>query len=255
MKLVSWNVNGIRAAYKKGFADWMKTAGDIVCVQETKAQKEQFPKELTEIEGYNFYCVCAYKKGYSGVAVWSKIKPEAVFYGIENEKFDNEGRILRLDFKSFALKDIVLFNIYFPNGGASPERLQYKLDFYDYFSDYLKKFKDKNVIICGDYNTAHFHIDLARPKENETNSGFMPIERRRLDALVDAGFIDTFRHFNKDADNYTWWDYKTGARARNVGWRIDYFFISQNALGRLKSAAIEKDVLGSDHCPVSIEIR
>jgi exodeoxyribonuclease-3 len=256
MKLVSWNVNGIRAVYKKGFADWLKSAGDIVCVQETKAEKEQFPKELLELEGYNFYCVSAYKKGYSGVAVWSKLKPKTVSYGIENEKFDSEGRILRLDFKEdLVLKDFVLFNIYFPNGGASPERLKYKLDFYDYFIEYLKQFKNKNVLICGDYNTAHFPIDLARPKENETNSGFMPIERQRLDALVSAGFVDTFRHFSQDAGNYTWWDYKTGARARNVGWRIDYFFASQNALSRLKSASIEKDVLGSDHCPVSIEIK
>ncbi|MDR2191363.1 MAG: exodeoxyribonuclease III [Endomicrobium sp.] len=251
MKIVSWNVNGIRSAYKKGFADWLvKCGADIVCIQESKAQKEQFPKELAEIKGYNFYCVCAKKKGYSGVAVWSKIKPEAVYYGIENEIFDEEGRVLRLDFKDF-----VLFNVYFPNGGASPERLKYKLNFYDYFLEYLKKIKNKDALICGDYNTAHFPIDLARPKENENNSGFMPIERQRLDALVGAGFADAFRHFNKDGGNYTWWDYKTGARARNVGWRIDYFFVSQNALKRIKSAAIEKDVFGSDHCPVSVEIK
>ena len=250
MKIVSWNVNGIRAVYKKGFADWFfKSGADIVCIQESKAQQEQFPKELTEIKDYNFYSASAYKKGYSGVAVWSKIKPEAVYYGIENEKFDSEGRIVRLDFEDF-----VLFNIYFPNGGASPERLKYKLDFYDYFIDYLKKFKNKNVLICGDYNTAHFPIDLSRPKENENSSGFMPVERQKLDELVKAGFTDTFRHFNKDGENYTWWDYKTGARARNVGWRIDYFFISQNALNRLKSASIENAVLGSDHCPVNVEI-
>jgi exodeoxyribonuclease-3 len=251
MKIVSWNVNGIRSAYKKFFADWLvKCGADVVCIQESKAQKEQFPKELIEMKGYNFYCVCASKKGYSGAAVWSKIKPEAVYYGIENENFDAEGRVLRLDFK-----DLILFNVYFPNGGASSERLKYKLDFYDYFLDYLKRFKNKNVSICGDYNTAHFPIDLARPKENENNSGFMPIERQKLDELVAMGFVDTFRHFNKDGQNYTWWDYKTGARKRNVGWRIDYFFISQIALNRLKSASIEKDILGSDHCPVSVEIK
>ncbi|MDR1940974.1 MAG: endonuclease/exonuclease/phosphatase family protein, partial [Endomicrobium sp.] len=150
--------------------------------------------------------------------------------------------------------EFILFNIYFPNGGASPERLQYKLDFYDYFINYLKKFKNKKVFICGDYNTAHFPLDLARPKENEGNSGFMPVEREKLDDLVKAGFFDTFRHFNKEGANYTWWDYKTGARARNVGWRIDYFFASNAALKELKGAGIEKDVLGSDHCPVSVDV-
>jgi len=249
MRLISWNVNGIRAVHKKGFLDWLlKSGADIVCVQETKADKEQFPKDLREINGYNFYCASAKKKGYSGVAVWSKNEPKNVTAGIENEKFDDEGRVLRID-----TGDFVLFNVYFPNGGASPQRLQYKLDFYDYFIEYLGKFKDRRVIICGDYNTAHFPIDLARPKANEGVSGFMPIERARLDNLVSAGFSDTFRIFNKEPDNYTWWDYKTGARARNVGWRIDYFFASNNALKNIKSAGIEKDVLGSDHCPVEID--
>jgi len=220
-----------------------------VCVQETKAQKEQIPKDLAEIEGYEFYSNSATRKGYSGTAVWSKIKPENVFYGIENKKFDDEGRVIRLDYK-----DLVLFNIYFPNGGASPERLKYKLDFYDYFISYLEKFKNKNVAVCGDFNTAHFAADLARPKENEENSGFMPVERERLDALENLGYIDSFRHFNKEGGNYTWWDYKTAARERNVGWRLDYFFVSKSLIKRLKSATIEKDVLGSDHCPVSVEI-
>ena len=250
MKIVSWNVNGIRAIFKKGFLDWFKQENaDIVCLQETKADKEQFPKELVNLEGYNFYCSSAVRKGYSGTAVWSKQKPLCVVEGIENEKFDNEGRILRLDFKDF-----ILFNIYFPNGGASEERLQYKLDFYDYFIKYLKNFSDKIVLICGDYNTAHFPVDLARPKENEKNSGFMPIERKRLDDLVAAGFTDTFRHFNSEPNNYTWWDYKTAARARNVGWRIDYFFISNSGVKKLKAAKIHTEVLGSDHCPVSVEI-
>ena len=250
MKIISWNVNGIRAVYKKGFLDWFKkeNAG-IVCLQETKAEENQFPKDIKEISGYNFYSSSAVRKGYSGVCVWSKLVPQSVTAGIENEKFDNEGRILRLDFKDF-----VLFNIYFPNGGASDERLKYKLDFYDYFIEYLNKFKNKKVIICGDYNTAHFSIDLARPKENEENTGFMPIEREKLDKLVSAGFTDSFRRFNKDSGNYTWWDYKTAARSRNVGWRIDYFFVSGNMAKNLKNAAVLKDVQGSDHCPVSIEL-
>jgi exodeoxyribonuclease-3 len=250
MKIASWNINGIRAIYKKNFLNWFKNENaDIVCVQETKADKMQFPKDVKEVEGYNFYCSSGKKKGYSGVAVWSKIKPENVAVTIENELFDDEGRILRLN-----LKDFILFNIYFPNGGASDERLKYKLAFYDYFIDYLKKFEDKKVIICGDYNTAHYPIDLARPTQNENTSGFMPKERERLDKLVEMGFIDTFRHFNKEPNNYTWWDYKTSARSRNIGWRIDYFFISKNTLKNIKSADIENSILGSDHCPVSINI-
>ncbi|MCL2145404.1 MAG: exodeoxyribonuclease III [Endomicrobia bacterium] len=250
MKIISWNVNGIRAVYKKNFLEWFKSEdADIVCVQETKAEKEQFPKELAEMPDYHFYCSSARKKGYSGVAAWSKIKPVSVSAGIENEKFDAEGRVLKLDFEKF-----VLFNIYFPNGGASKERLEYKLEFYDYFLEYLKKYQNKTVIICGDYNTAHHPIDLARPKQNEEVSGFMPIERERLDELENMGFKDSFRHFNKEPDNYTWWDYKTAARSRNVGWRIDYFYVSENAAKHLKSAGIQSLVQGSDHCPVSIVI-
>ncbi|MDR1474100.1 MAG: exodeoxyribonuclease III [Endomicrobium sp.] len=250
MEIVSWNINGIRAIYKKNFFDWFKNEkADIVCVQETKAHEIQFPKGLKKIDRYNLYCSSGEKKGYSGVAVWSKIEPESISTSIENKLFDNEGRILRLNFKDF-----ILFNIYFPNGGASQERLNYKIEFYDYFIEYLKKFKDKRVIICGDYNTAHYPIDLARPYQNEKTSGFMPKERERLDKLVDAGFIDTFRHFNKEPNNYTWWDYKTAARSRNVGWRIDYFFISKSILETLRSAEIESSVLGSDHCPISISI-
>jgi exodeoxyribonuclease-3 len=250
MKIVSWNVNGIRAIYKKNFFNWFnKENADIVCIQETKADKSQFPKGIETVQGYDFYCSCAEKKGYSGVAVWSKLKPKSVTRTIENEKFDKEGRILKLEFENF-----VLFNIYFPNGGASQERLNYKLEFYDYFLEYIKKLKNTDIIICGDYNTAHFPIDLARPKQNENNSGFMPIERKKLDTLVDNNFVDTFRYFNKEPHNYTWWDYKTSSREINVGWRIDYFFISKNATKFLKSADIESEVLGSDHCPISINI-
>jgi exodeoxyribonuclease-3 len=248
--MVSWNVNGIRAIYKKGFLDWFKKENaDIICIQETKATEMQFPKDIREIEGYNFCCSVAEKKGYSGVAVWSKITPDFINIGIENKKFDNEGRVIRLDFEDF-----ILFNVYFPNGGASLDRLNYKIEFYDYFMDYIKRFRNKTVIICGDYNTAHFAIDLARPKQNENTSGFMPQEREKLDKLVLEGFIDTFRYFNKEAGNYTWWDYKTSARARNIGWRIDYFFISLQSVKYLKSASIETEVFGSDHCPISIDI-
>jgi exodeoxyribonuclease-3 len=250
MKIVSWNVNGVRAIYKKNFAGWFKDENaDIVCIQETKTDEMQFPKDLKEIDGYNFYCSCAQKKGYSGVAVWSKVKPVSVSTSIKNEIFDSEGRILRLDFKDF-----ILFNIYFPNGGASPERLKYKLEFYDYLIGYLRRFGNERIVICGDYNTAHRAVDLARPKENEKNSGFMPQERKKLDDLISIGFTDAFRHFNKDPSNYTWWDYKTSARARNIGWRIDYFFVSESSVRYLKSADIKSSVLGSDHCPISVSI-
>ncbi|MDR3049099.1 MAG: exodeoxyribonuclease III [Elusimicrobiota bacterium] len=255
MKIISWNVNGIRAIYKKevasngaAFADWLKKSADIICVQETKAQEEQIPQELREIKGFNFYASSAQKKGYSGTAVWSKIKPLSVKKGIGQDIFDCEGRILKLEFKDF-----FLFNVYFPNGGASDERLKYKLDFYDYFISRISKIKNKSVVVCGDYNTAHNEIDLTHPKENEDNTGFMPIERKKLDALINAGFIDSFRHFNKGGGNYTWWDYKTAARERNVGWRLDYFFVSQTLLKKLKSAQIYNKIFGSDHCPVSIE--
>lgn len=250
MKIVSWNINGIRAIYKKSFLDWFKNENaDIICVQETKANESQFPKEVKDIDGYTFYYSSAQRKGYSGVAVWSRVNPETVSTSVENKLFDDEGRVLILNFKDF-----MLFNIYFPNGGASDERLKYKMAFYDYFIEYLKQFKNKRVVICGDYNTAHYPIDLARPFQNENTSGFMPKERAKLDNLVYAGFVDTFRYFNKDSSNYTWWDYKTAARARNVGWRIDYFFISKNMIKDLKSAEIESSTLGSDHCPISISI-
>lgn len=250
MKIISWNVNGIRAVVKKNFIEWFKQENaDIVCVQETKAQKEQFPKELTGMKDYHFYSSSAQKKGYSGVAVWTKLEPLSVDTSVGSEKFDSEGRVLKLEFEKF-----ILFNIYFPNGGASQERLEYKLEFYDYFFEYLKKFQSKTIIICGDYNTAHHEIDLARPKQNENVSGFLPVEREKLDELENMGFVDSFRHFNSQPGNYTWWDYKTAARSRNVGWRIDYFYISKNAVKNLKSAGILNLVQGSDHCPVSIII-
>ncbi|MDR2676479.1 MAG: exodeoxyribonuclease III [Endomicrobium sp.] len=247
--MISWNVNGIRAIYKKKFVDWFKNVNaDIVCIQETKAHEMQFPKNVKKINGYNFHCSSALKKGYSGVAVWSKIKHKIIKTDIKST-FDNEGRILMIDFEKF-----ILFNIYFPNGRASLERLKYKIQFYDNLIEYLKQFKNKIVIICGDYNTAHYPIDLANPKENAKKSGFMLEEREKLSELVSLGYIDTFRYFNKEHSNYTWWDYKTAARSKNIGWRIDYFFISKDAITQLKAASIHNSVLGSDHCPVSIDI-
>ncbi len=253
VRILSWNVNGIRAAYKKGFIDWFtKENPDILCVQETKAMKEQLADDLINVDGYNSFFSSAEKKGYSGTATYTKVNPVKVSNGIGIEKFDSEGRFLVTGFDEF-----VLFNIYFPNGKAKKERLQYKMDFYETFLKHLKKLlkQDKKIVICGDVNTAHKEIDLARPKANEKTSGFLPQEREWIDKLLEAGFIDTFRVFNKKPEQYTWWDMMTSARDRNVGWRIDYFFISDNLKDNLKNAFILPDVMGSDHCPVGIELK
>lgn len=250
--MLSWNINGIRAIERKGFSKFLKKESpDIMCIQETKAQEEQIPEALTDIDDYHTVFASAEKKGYSGVGTFSKIKPNDITKGIGVERFDREGRILRSDYDDF-----ILFNIYFPNGKSSQKRLDFKMSFYETFLQEWKSLLDmgEKIVICGDVNTAHKEIDLARPKANEDRSGFLPIERKWIDDLMDAGFIDTFRYFHKEPDNYSWWDYKTKARERNVGWRIDYFFISQNLENNLKSAFIRDDIMGSDHCPVGIEL-
>jgi len=252
MKILSWNVNGIRAADKKGLFEWFKKENpDILCLQEIKASPEQVPLHLKNMPNYNIFCNSAERKGYSGVVTFSKDKPIDVKEGFGIEKFDNEGRTLIMEFPSFTL-----FNIYFPNGKKNQERLDYKLDFYDTFLGYADNLKanKKNIIVCGDFNTAHKEIDLARPKENEKISGFLPIERAWIDTFIDHGYVDTFRHFNKKPDQYSWWDLKSRARERNVGWRIDYFFINKEFIPHIKKAFIMQDVMGSDHCPVGIEI-
>ncbi|MCJ7623638.1 MAG: exodeoxyribonuclease III [Anaerolineaceae bacterium] len=250
--IVSWNVNGIRAVHRKGdFSSFFQRNPDLLCVQETKAQEEQLDAKILNIEGYHSYFVSAERKGYSGVALYSKVKPESVVGGFGIEEFDREGRVLVAYYPEF-----VVLNIYFPNGKASKERLKYKLDFYDAFLEFVDGLKDagKNIIICGDVNTAHKEIDLARPKENEKTSGFLPEERAWIDIFLSHGYVDTLRMFNNEADQYSWWDYKTRARERNVGWRIDYFFVSDGFKENVKSADILADVMGSDHCPIQIEI-
>jgi exodeoxyribonuclease III len=252
IKIMSWNVNGIRGAYKKGMIDWLTSASpDILCLQETKAGVEQLPKALAEPEGYYSYWNASEQKGRSGVAIYTKIKPATVELKLGIEKFDTEGRFIRLDFKDF-----VLFNVYFPNGKASPERLKFKLEFYDFFLGYIEKLrKDFNrLIFLGDVNTAHEEMDIARPKANEKISGFLPIERKWISKAVSLGYVDTFRHFYPDKIQYSWWDLKTRARERNVGWRIDYVFVAKDMLNSLKSAYILSDVMGSDHCPVGINL-
>jgi len=256
IRLLSWNVNGIRAVYKKGFLNWFAEAKpDILCLQETKAHEEQLPDDLKNVNGYKSYFCSGERKGYSGVATYSKEIPVSVNEWSKNgkfEKYNSEGRILIIEYPGF-----FLFNIYFPNGKSSTDRLKYKMNFYNAFLDYVNGLKDKGVkiIICGDVNTAHKEIDLARPKENSSVSGFLPEERAWMDKFIAAGFVDTFRVFNLKPDNYTWWDMFTYARDRNVGWRIDYFFVSENAKENVKDAFILNDVMGSDHCPVGIEIQ
>lgn len=252
MRILSWNVNGIRAVYKKGFLRWfLKERPDILCIQETKAQEDQIPNEIKNVLGYHTYFSSADKKGYSGVGLFTKEKPNLIGRGFGIEKFDNEGRILIADYEKF-----LLFNIYFPNGKISRERLKYKMDFYDAFLDYVDELKNKGkkLIICGDVNTAHTEIDLARPKDNEKVSGFLPEERAWIDKFISHGFIDTFRIFKKEGGHYTWWDLRTRARDRNIGWRIDYFYVSDNLKSKVKSAFIMPEVMGSDHCPIGIEI-
>ena len=253
MKIYSWNVNGIRAIAKKGFFTWIKDLdADIVCLQETKAAPDQLGFDLTEITPYESSFAAAQKKGYSGVVTYSKVKPISIQIGLKENQFDREGRTIVSKYKNFTL-----FNIYFPNGKASPERLAYKMAYYDFLLEFLKELlkTEKNIIICGDVNTAHQEIDLARPKDNELISGFLKEERAWIDKLLDIGFIDSFRTINPTKkDQYTWWSQRSGARQRNVGWRIDYFFISNNLKKRLKSAEIHNQVQGSDHCPISIEI-
>ena len=252
MRIVCWNVNGIRAILKKGFIQWLhQESPDILCLQETKGHPEQLTDELLSPDGYSTYWSAAEKKGYSGTAVFTKIQPVLVKEGLGLKEFDTEGRTLMLDYGSF-----ILFNVYFPNGGAGNKRVPFKMAFYEAFLKKVNRLKKqgKKIIVCGDVNTAHTEIDLARPKENVKNTGFLPEERAWVSKFISNGYVDTFRHFHQEGGHYTWWDYKTAARARDIGWRIDYFFVSENLLPKIKKALILKTVMGSDHCPISLEL-
>jgi exodeoxyribonuclease III len=253
LSIVSWNVNGIRACAKKGFLEYLQNKEpDIIIIQETKAQIENLEEILISPSGYHSVWHSAEKKGYSGVATFTKIKPNLVLEGIGIEKYDREGRIIVTEFEHF-----ILLNIYFPNGQMNEDRLKYKLDFYEDVFAYCRDLisQGKNVIIGGDYNIAHKAIDLANPKANEKYSGFLPIERKWLDRIIDDGFVDTFRAFNNDPEKYTWWTYRFGARKRNIGWRIDYFFVNEAFMPCIQSASIDKEVMGSDHCPIEITLK
>ncbi|ASM39627.1 exodeoxyribonuclease III [Campylobacter sp. RM12327] len=249
MKLISWNTNGLRATIKNNGFEWLKEYNpDFLALQETKVKDSDIPKEIYNLGFNQIDTNAASRAGYSGVMSLSKFENICFKSNFNN---DDEGRVLEHNFD-----DIVLFNIYFPNGQKDEERLKYKLDFYDKFLDYANNLvkNGKKVIFCGDVNTAHREIDLKNPKANAQTSGFLDIERKWIDKVLECGYIDTFRQINRDEIKYSWWSYRFNARKNNAGWRIDYFFISQNLKNVLKDAFILNDVFGSDHCPVGIEI-
>ncbi len=253
IKLVSWNVNGIRAVSKKEeFWNWFEnTEADIINFQEVRADKEKIPKKLLNVEGFINHFNEAEKKGYSGVGTYTKIEPDNVTLGLGIEELDKEGRVLRIEYPDFTL-----FNIYFPNSGMEAKRLDYKIAFCDALLDIVVDLKNsgKNVVITGDYNIAHHPIDVYNPANCEGKSGYLPEERDWLDRLEEAGFIDTFRLFDEGENNFTWWSYRTKARERNAGWRLDYFYVNEEIKDKVKSASILDQVFGSDHCPVTLEL-
>lgn len=251
-RFVSWNVNGLRAALKKepGFLDVLhELDAEIFAVQEIKAMPDQLPDEVKNIPGYKAYWYPAQKKGYSGTAVFTRKEPHEVIYGLGKEEFDQEGRVLTLEFDDF-----YFITAYFPNSQHGLKRLQYKQDFNKEILHYMDQLtKKKSVVLCGDFNVAHKEIDLANPQANIKNPGFCPEERAWMDEVTGAGYIDTFRLFHQEPEQYTWWSYRFQARAKNIGWRIDYFVVDPASRDRVRSATIHDDILGSDHCPVSIE--
>ena len=252
MKITTWNINGIRAAMKKGIDKWiMDFSPDVLCFQEIKAKPDQFDASIFISMGYQFVWNSAERPGYSGVGILFKEKPLAIQYGLGNPLFDKEGRVIQ-----FSYPDFELFNIYFPNGGRSLERVPFKLDFYEVL---LNKCDDlhsenKNIIITGEFNTAHNEIDLKNSKSNQKNTGFLPEERIWIDYYLKHGFVDIYRHLYPDRIQYTWWTYRMNARQKGVGWRLDYFLISQKLNEKIKDVIIHDDVKGSDHCPVSLQL-
>lgn len=249
MKIISWNVAGFRACLKKGFSDFFEwIEADIICLQEVKATREQIPFEP---KGYELYLYPSERKGYSGTLIYSKIKPLSVTYGVGIEKHDHEGRVITLEFQEF-----YLVNTYVPNVKRTLERLPYRMQWEEMFKAYLKKLEEKKpVIVCGDFNVAHTEKDIKNAKANIGNAGFTNEEREKFTDLLNSGFIDIYRHFypNKE-DAYTWWSYMPGVRERNIGWRIDYFICSKKIIDTIKNAEIYHHVLGSDHCPIGIEV-
>jgi len=254
MKIATWNVNGIRAAARKGFLDWLnQERPNIVCLQETKAHPDQLDPELREPKGYRSFWSSAKKKGYSGVAFYVSEDPIRVQEGLKIAEFDDEGRTLTAEYQDF-----IVITGYFPNGQPDLGRVPYKLRYSDTVMRHahdLKRETGKPIIICGDVNTAHREIDLARPKENEGNTGFLPEERAWVDKFIASGFVDIFREQEPSPHHYSWWSYRTDARARNIGWRIDYFFITPELRDRVKKVYHQPQVHGSDHCPIVLELK
>ena len=251
-KFISYNVNGIRAALKKDWLNWVKSEDpDVICIQETKAHKDQLDINDFEEAGYKTFWFSAEKKGYSSVAIFSKTQPDHIEYGCGIEKYDREGRIIRADFGDFSV-----LSCYFPSGTSGDERQAFKMDFLADFHVYIEDLKKTrpNLLISGDVNICHTEIDIHNPKTNKDTSGFKPEEREWVSQFISSGYIDTFREFNPDPDNYTWWSYRAGARGNNKGWRIDYHFVTDSLREKLTNASILADAIHSDHCPISVEI-
>ena len=254
MELYSWNVNGVRAAQRKGFLEWLEhTAPDVLCLQETKAAPDQLDEALRNPSDYHTYWAAAERKGYSGVALFTKQEPLEVSLGLGIPEFDREGRTIVADFGAF-----VLITAYFPNGSRDHSRVPFKLSYCEAFLTFCNDLRaaGRSVVFCGDVNTAHREIDIARPKENQNSTGFLPEERAWIDRVLEAGYVDTFRARHPDQEGaYSWWAYWGGARDRNVGWRLDYFFVSEESMTGVREARIHPEVLGSDHCPVSLRLK
>ena len=252
MKIISYNVNGLRAAIGKGFLEWLKDLDpDIICIQETKMQEDQLDKLAIEALGYHQYWNMAIKKGYSGVGILTKKKPNNFSSGMGIEKYDREGRVIRLDFDDFTL-----VNSYFPSGSSGDERQAFKMDYLKDMQVYIDSLKKERpyIILCGDYNICHKPIDINHPERHKKSSGFLPDERAWMDNFIESGFVDSFREYDKDPEKYSWWSYRANSRAKNMGWRIDYHMLTESLRPRLKNAGILPDVKHSDHCPVWVEL-
>jgi exodeoxyribonuclease-3 len=251
-KIISYNVNGIRAALKKDWMNWLSSVDpDVVCIQETKAHKDQLELDIFEKAGYSTFWHSAEKKGYSSVAIFSKKDPDHVEYGCGIEKYDREGRILRADYGDFSV-----LSCYFPSGTSGDERQAFKMEFLDDFYGYINELKKErpNLLVSGDVNICHTEIDIHNPVRNKDTSGFKPEERAWVSKFLEAGWVDTFRHLNKEPHNYTWWSYRAGARGKNLGWRIDYHFITESLIDKLKRSVILSEAVHSDHCPILVEL-
>ncbi len=251
MLLISWNVNGIRACVRKGFLEFLREyKPDILAVQELKADKSSVPPEVKNFPGYHIYLNPAEKKGYAGTALFTRPKPVKVDFGMGVDKFDREGRVITAEYDKF-----YLVNIYFPNSQHGLTRLDFKIEFDNKIHEYLNSLREKKpVVVCGDFNVAHKEIDLANPKQNEKNAGFTPEERAWMDSFIEDGWIDTFRMFTKEGGHYTWWSYRFNARARNIGWRVDYFIVSPELRDKVRRSWILSEVMGSDHAPIALEL-